>query len=266
MKRGSLYIHNGKSIGEQDFISALKSLGIKPGDTLFVHSAIDKFGKVGPSFDPKFLCRSLIQVLKKSIGPRGTLAMATFTYKFCKTGIFDIDNSQSEVGALGEFFRNQRGVVRSEHPIFSIAAAGPKSKLLIKTGVDAFGDDSVFGNLRRDDALLVFFGSTFRYCTFAHYVTQMHKVPYRFMKTFTGIIKHGHHSRKIDATYFVRPLDGTIDIDLSRLEKRLFKKKLLKKVRVGASTIECVRAQDVFNEGMKMLDKNIYALAKRFEK
>ena len=93
----------------------------------------------------------------------------------------------------------------------------------------------------------------------------MHQVPYRYMKTFSGVIKRGRRSRKIDATYFVRPLDGTIKIDLSGLEKRLFRKKLLKKVRVGASSIECVRAQDVFNEGMKMLDKDIYALAIRLK-
>jgi len=258
-------VYNDKPIGEEDFISALKSLGVKSGDTLFLHSAIDKFGKAGPSFEPKVLCSSLVRALKKSIGSKGTLAMATFTYKYCQTRVFDIDKSPSEVGALSEFFRKQREVIRSEHPIFSIVASGPGSKSLVKTGIDAFGDDSVFGNVRRDNALLVFFGTTFKSCTFGHYITQMHQVPYRYMKTFSGIIKKGRRTRTIDATYFVRPLDGTIDIDLSRLEKRLFKKKLLKKVPVGASSIECVRAQDVFNEGMKMLDKDIYALAKRLK-
>ena len=251
MKRDSLYVYEDKPIGEEDFVSALKSLGVSSGDTLFVHSAIDKFGKVGPAFEARVLCDSLVRALKKSVGPKGTLAMATFTYKYCGTRIFDVDKSPSEVGALSEFFRKQRRTIRSQHPIFSIAATGPKSRSLVKTGVDAFGDDSVFGNVRRDNALLVFLGTNFKSCTLGHHITQMHQVPYRYMKTFSGVIKRGRRSRKIDATYFVRPLDGTIKIDLSGL--------------VGASSIECVRAQDVFNEGMKMLDKDIYALAIRLK-
>lgn len=262
MERNHLYTHNEKSIGEEDFVSALTSVGVTHGDTLFVHSAIDKFGKVGPAFEPKVLCGSLVRALERSIRSKGTLAMPTFTYSYCETRVFDIDTSPSEVGALGEFFRKQHGVIRSQHPIFSIAASGPRAKALVETGVDAFGDDSIFGNLRRSNALLVFLGSTFKSCTFAHHITQMHGVPYRFIKTFSGVIIKGRRRRTIDATYFVRPLDGTIDIDLSRLEHRLLEKNLLKKVSVGSSMIEAVRAEAMFTEGMKLLDEDIYALAK----
>ena len=265
MERDHLYVYNGESIGEEDFVSALKSLGVKNGDTLFVHSAIDKFGKVGPSYDPKVLCGSLVRALKKSVGPKGTLAMPTFTYSYCETRVFDMDKSPSEVGALSEFFRKQRGVIRSQHPIFSIAASGTGARALVKSGTDAFGDDSIFGNVRRQNALLVFLGSTFKSCTLGHHITQMHGVPYRSIKTFSGVIKHGRRSRKVDATYFVRPLDGTIDIDLSRLENRLAEEGLLKKGHLGASTIECARAQDIYNVGMEMLDSDIYALAKRLK-
>ena len=106
-------------------------------------------------------------------------------------------------------------------------------------------------------------GATFcNSCTFIHQIERTHGVPYRFTKRFKGAIVDGRKRKIIEATHFVRPRRGTIDIDYSRLEKRLIRKKMLAKRNVGAAYICAVSAEDLYREGMQILDKDIYSLTK----
>ena len=88
----------------------------------------------------------------------------------------------------------------------------------------------------------------------------MHGIPYRFMKTFTGVIVDGERSYTDSYTYLVRPLDGTVDPDFSKLGNRLLEKGLMKSAPLGHGHVLAVRVRDVFNEGIKMLDEDIYCL------
>src|SRR3989344_4602913 len=207
MSPAHLFFHGKKCIGEADFRTALRTLGIAPGDTIFVHSKLDAFGKLGPNYDQQELCKTLLKVLESVVGPKGTIAMPTFTYAFCKNGRYDRDKSPSEVGVFSEFFREEKGVVRSLHPIFSIVARGPQARSLATVDVDAFGTHSFFSNLRKKHGIIVFLGAPFQSCTFVHHIEQQHKVPYRTIKKFRGTIKNGKKSRTVESTYFVRPLD-----------------------------------------------------------
>src|SRR3989344_2487744 len=103
MSPAHLFFHGKKCIGEADFRTALRTLGIGPADTIFVHSKLDAFGKLRPNYDQQKLCTTLPKVLESVVGPKGTIAMATFTYAFCKNGRYDSDKSPSEVGVFSEF-------------------------------------------------------------------------------------------------------------------------------------------------------------------
>lgn len=264
MNSACLFEYGGKCIGVKDFDQALRKLPIRKGDSLLVHAGLQAFGKLGPDYSRAGLCDPLIHTLKKSVGKKGTLVMPTFTYAFCKGAPYDRKRSPSEVGALSEFFRKKSGVIRSRHPIFSVAAQGAKAKRLTDVDMDSFGSRSFFARLLEERGVILFMGGATlaNASTFLHHVEQMHAVPYRFMKTFRGKIIDGGKRSVATATFFVRPLRGNIVNDAARLEKRLRRKKLLKEARVGAAFLTAIRADDLFREGMKLLDDDIYALLK----
>jgi aminoglycoside 3-N-acetyltransferase len=253
-----LYEYEGRAIIEQDFVDALRRVGVVEGDTIFVHSDIKVFGKIGVD-DKATLLRSLVHALQKSVGSSGTLVMPTFSYSFCKNEIYDVHATRSTVGALTDFFRSQEGVHRSVHPIFSVAAWGKHANEFMQTSKDSFGEGTSFDTLHRLGGKIVFLGTDFRSCTFLHHVEQMHQVPYRFMKTFEGTIVDGDTTYHDAYTYFVRPLDGTIDNDFTVIEPRLRDAGALRETTVGAARIMSVAAKKLYDEAMYMLDSDQYS-------
>lgn len=258
-----LYTHNGIKIYDTDFLAALRALGVSSGDTLFVHSDVVVFGRLSVESKDALLL-ALIDVFKEAVGEEGTIVLPTFSYSYCKSKPFDIRNSPSTVGALTNFFRQQDGVSRSAHPLFSVAAWGKDKERILQTGKDSFGPDSVFETLVNVNAKIVLFGVSFESCTFLHYVEQKHQVPYRFIKTFHGtFIDDVGHAHEDSVTYFVRPLDGTAENDMTLIEPYLREKKLVRETEVGNGTLSVIVAKELLDAGMHLLDTDPYFLVKK---
>ena len=102
-------------ITKQDILFSLECMDIKKGDTLLLHSALTSIGKVDGGAD------TVIDAFLEAIGPEGTLVMSTLTGWFAP---FDAAISPSAVGYLSECFRRREGVLRSLHPVHSVAAFG----------------------------------------------------------------------------------------------------------------------------------------------
>lgn len=98
---------------------SLSLLGVKSGDALLVHSALTALGEVDGGAD------TVIDGMLDTLGKDGTLIMSTLT-GWAKP--FDPDHTPSAVGALSECFRKREGVVRSRHPVHSVAAYGRLAK------------------------------------------------------------------------------------------------------------------------------------------
>lgn len=258
-----LYLNGPEILTAKNFAHALRKSGIRGGDELFIHSNIGAFGKLAQD-NPRMVMNALIQAFEESVSPEGTIVMPTFTYSFCNKLPYDRALSKSTVGALTNFFRTQRGVIRSIHPLFSVAALGAARDAYIQTTKDSFGPGTVFDTLHARNAKIVFFGASFsKSCTFGHHLEQMAQVPYRFLKTFTGSIIDGDHMFEDSYTYFVRPLDGSVTLNLTRLESQLREKRLLQEINVGRGTIGVVTATDLFDEGMACLSQDPYFLVDR---
>ncbi len=152
--------------------------------------------------------------------------MPTFTYSFCSDEPFDIAQTPSAVGVLTEYFRRLPGVRRTNDPIFSSAVRGAvpsewEKRLFAISDVDCFGERSIFSYLREVNASFVFFGVELDACTFIHYVEQRHGVDYRYKKDFCGVVEDGGRRTAVRASYFVRPLDGSVEVFLRPLEDSL---------------------------------------------
>ncbi|WP_270562930.1 AAC(3) family N-acetyltransferase [Clostridium beijerinckii] len=256
----SLYESDEKNIHYEDVVKALKSLGIRKGDTLLVHSDVSVFGK--PIRDKKLLLDSLVYALQEVVGRNGTIVMPTFTYSFCNGKIYDKKKSRSTVGALTEHFRNMEGVKRTIHPIFSFAIWGKNTEYLLDTSKDSFDKNSVFGKIHSLGGKMVSIGSTFEAFTFMHYIEQSYGVPHRYMKVFKGTIVENSKTYEDEYTYYVRSLEGNVIVNFERFEKYLKEKNLIYYERLGNSNILLAECNTVFEEGFKLLSQNPFYLLK----
>jgi aminoglycoside 3-N-acetyltransferase len=254
-----LYKTSSNILYPADIQEALYKVGIENGDHILVHSDISVFGKIA-TLDRNYFLTAIIEQLAKAVGQAGTLVMPTFSYSFCKNEIFDIQDTKSTVGTLTEFFRQQSGVTRTKHPIFSAAIRGAKQDYFLDIGKDSFDNESIFGKLRQMNGKIVFFGVNLAACTYVHHIEQLYGVNYRYLKTFTGEVRCGSHSYNDSATFFVRYLDRIVELDVSRLEEYLVKNNIMTSSSFGEGKVMAVNAQHLFNTTVELLDKDPYYL------
>lgn len=251
-----LFIYNNKEIWKEDFKAAFKSLGIKDDDVLFVHSDVSVFGNlIRPG--KAFILDGFIEVLQEAI-PNGTLILPAFTYSFCKGEKFNVKKSRSTVGSLTEHFRKKENVLRTRHPIFSVAIWGNKNGFL-DIGKDSFDEESIFGKLHKKNAKLLFLGAPFRSCTYVHYIEQMHGIPYRYIKPFRGsVIDEDGVDYEDECTFFARYLDCNVEFNIENGEKYFLDNGYIKKEQVGSGKILLIDASVFYEEGFKLLDRDIF--------
>jgi len=247
-----------------DTIKTLREIGIKEGDTIFLHSDAIVVSQYS-GFGNKKGIISFINYITDYIGKKGTLIMPTFTYSFSENVIYDIKNSPSKVGLITEVFRGMPGVIRSPDPIFSIASYGRDSNQY--TSFDpyyCFGDDSSFSLIHKNNCWIIGIGCTLeRGGTFLHYVEKKMKVDYRYEKIFSGVRKlYNGKSQKHEISYFVRDLSRETDLDLSLLNKKMFYNKKLIRSKIGRILCWGMRANDCFNYASKLLEIDKLTLIK----
>ena len=164
-----------------DCVSHVLSLVMESQPSLvFVHSSIGVFGKSGNPVD------LFLQAWIRCRTSQTTLIMPTFTFSFCRSGFFDKDNTPSETGILSEVFRLSAGVKRSAHPIYSVAALGPRAdEVCHLTGESCWGPGTIFELLEHENALIVGFGVPLaRAATIMHRPEELLDVPYRYKNVF----------------------------------------------------------------------------------
>lgn len=254
-----LYKTSNGTLYPTDMQEVFRKVGIENGETIFIHSDISVFGKIA-TLDRNYFLSAILSQLGKAVGHAGTLIMPTFSYSFCKDEMFDVQETKSTVGTLSEFFRQQVGVTRTKHPIFSVAIHGTKQEYFLDIGRDSFDNESIFGKLRQMNGKVVFFGAHLSSCTFLHHIEQIYGVNYRYLKTFTGQVRCDDYTYNNSVTFFVRYLDRIVELDVSRLEDYLLKNNIMKSSSLGEGKIMAVNAQELFNTTIDLLDKDPYFL------
>ncbi len=208
-----------------EIMAGLRSLGIDGRDTLFVHAGMQSALRVaGAGREEKM--DTVLAALEGAVDG-GTLMLPTFTYSFCEGADFDVADSPSTVGMLTERFRVRDGVRRTREPLFSVAVRGPApERLFAVSDVECFGEDSVFAHLHAVDAKLLFVGVGFGFCTYLHFLEQRFRVPYRYLKPFTGTVIDGQARHRVTARYFVRRRRAGVVNDFDPLARELLERDL----------------------------------------
>jgi len=248
------------SIEPRAVTQAFAECGVRPGDVLMLHSdalaaAQLATGTIEERMD------ALIEGVLAVLGETGTLVMPTFTYSATRDEPFDPENSPSTVGQITEHFRRRPGVLRSRHPIFSIAAVGTWAIQFADSDIhDCFGPGTAFGLLARHDAWLACLGCAFDRLTFVHHVEQMAAVDYRYFKAFRyelivkGVVETG------TMRYFVRDIERNTATRLDRLKAALIENGALKTGAIGRAQLLCVRVSDFTATALTLLKTHSMAL------
>lgn len=169
----------------ESLASELRALGVRPAETLLVHSSLSALGWVcgGPV--------AVIEALLDVLGPRGTLVVPTHSADNsdpaawrnppvpaswwdgirASTPAFDTRTTRSlGVGVIPETLRTWPGALRSVHPQTSFAALGPRAAGIVDGhALDCrFGEHSPLARLEEAGAGVLLLGAGFDSCSAFH--------------------------------------------------------------------------------------------------
>ena len=183
---------------------AYEAVGAYDPDIIYLYSDFRTFGRHLEEFpDRAAFCDALLAPLLQ----RGkTLVITAFTYT--TEGRFDVLSTPTKLGVLNKWILAQPGVCRSEHPLFSYAAVGPKADLVTNIGKSAFGHDSVFTRLLGQRAAFLHVGRpVWMGNTALHHVEHVGGATYRIHKAFKTEVFRGEQFIGSDYSAFLRRMD-----------------------------------------------------------
>lgn len=156
----------------------LFNIGIRPGDTILMHSSYKSLGSIEGGAETFF--RAFLELLGKD----GTLVVPALSFESVtsENPIFDLHATPSCVGYLSEFFRTKvQGVVRSMHATHSCCALGRYAKEITEgheKDLTPVGDNSPFTRLPRYGGKILMLGCGLRCNTSMHGVEETAEPPY----------------------------------------------------------------------------------------
>ena len=208
---------------KQDIISALKEVGLKPSDSIFIHSNIGFFGKLENASTPEDYYYTFKESIFSLIGNHGTLIVPTFSYSFCNNHEFDPENTPSVCGFFSENLRKDKEAFRSFDANFSIAAIGEKAKFFTESPTShSFGINSFWDRLLQYNGKIVNFNFDAA-STYIHFVEKQLNVPYRYDKPFPGTLILNNQKSEHVFYHFVfdheKPQDGPDFAEFDRKAK-----------------------------------------------
>jgi aminoglycoside 3-N-acetyltransferase len=155
------------SLTKDKIIAKLKTLGVKPGSGLMVHSSLKSFGKVdgGP--------RTVVDALMELVTADGLLLMPSFNHgePFKKeAAYYEPSSTPTTNGAIPDCFWRLPGVRRSLNPTHPYAAWGAKADEYVKDHHKTLtmGLDSPLGLLMADDGYCLLMGIGYKAATIKH--------------------------------------------------------------------------------------------------
>ena len=215
---------------EDYFSRTYNKLGIEQYRFCYIYSDLRFFGScMKTNLEKDRFCESVINPL---INSKKTVIIPTFSYT--TEGVFVVEKTPTSLGTLNSWILRQPSVKRSEHPLFSFAALGPKSYLVENCGKSAFGKNSVHESLRGEKCCFINIGRPIESgSTLIHNIEQSCGAKYRFNKVFkTSVFKKNEY---IDSNYtaFVRRQDipgHDFKFNFSKAAKMIYDEGIVKEV------------------------------------
>ena len=250
----------------EQVISTLETVGLKKGDGVMVHSALQFLGI--PEGGMGIYYDALRSVLGIGSGT-GTLVVPTFNFGFAHGHFFDQASTPAEeMGVFPEFVRQQPGVLRSPHPMQSIAAAGQyAADLSGRDTLSAFDSGSAFDRMLELDFKLLLMGADVRFTSMIHYAEQRMQVPYRYWKEFSGKVRLTGQPPQV-RTYrmFVRDLEIDPEVSSAPVQKALEERGLWTSMPLNYGMVALCCFRDFVSVAEELISKDPWALVQSHPK
>ncbi len=162
-----------------------------------------------------------VYLFLKSTFPDQELWFPAFNYDFMATRVFNPAEDRIQVGVLNEWLRNLDEFVRSRVPVFSIIRSRSSNPCSFRSVVNPFDCRGEFAEIRDRSGFICFFGASINSLTFIHYVENLIKVPYRYLKEFRGKIIQEAESKDVLFSYLVRPAGLNLSYDWLKINRIL---------------------------------------------
>jgi len=220
--------------------TALAALGIRRGDGLLVHSAIQYLGK--PVDGPQIY----LDVILEMLGSEGTLAAPTFNFEFANGQPYDpLQTPSVGMGVFSEIVRCHPLARRTLHPMQSISVIGRyRDELVALDTPCAFDHGSAFERMLELDFKLLLLGAEIQATSMVHYCEQRASVPYRHWKDFEGVVIIDNVPEKRTYRMFVRDLQINPELELLPIERKLRERGQWSKVALNYGKIAMCTLKD----------------------
>jgi aminoglycoside 3-N-acetyltransferase len=212
---------------------------------LFLHVRLK--GLIGPKDDYGQASRELIEKIVQEAKPKSIL-VPTYSYSFTKTGVFHRIYSRSEVGRFSEELRLAHGHTRTPEPIFSVVEPIGQylSQITNLSHTEAFGAQSIFSFLERENAIAININLNKFISTQLHYLEHLNKVPYRYDKIFQGVVYYNEtRYEAVRYKYYVRSLTENLQWDRPRIASDLEDAEILRVIRGNGMELNWLNVQDL---------------------
>jgi aminoglycoside 3-N-acetyltransferase len=219
-----------------DLKHALAKLPLEAGDVVFCHANLGFFGRPKTGDIAEMVCDA---IMRRTCG--GTLCVPAFTYSFSKGEVFD-PLAPSKMGALSEWVKQLPEVKQSLDPCYSVAGIGREAAdLLFHVAENTFDTNaSFFARFFKvgGKVLNINFDAG---STFVHWVERQLEVPYRFDKTFSGMIVGKGRAK---STIFVHYRNDMLAARFDAFDRLARERGAFRTERVGRGEIGVISAAD----------------------
>lgn len=258
-----------KLVIKQDIMEALKTVGVKPGQTLMVHASLSSFG---------FVCggaQVVIEALLECVGQEGTVMMPSQSWKNLdpEAGVhwqeprewwqairdnwpaYDkVITPTNTMGAVAEMFRKWPGAVRSDHPARSVAAFGKHAEYLTceHTLSNIFGEESPVAKMYELDGYVLLMGVGYDKNTSLHLADVRAEYPGKHLvKESSAVMVNGerewvtYETLYVDGEDFER-IGEAFESEEGRVASRM----------LGNGTIRLMRQRDLVDFAVDWIQRN----------
>jgi len=228
----------------------LTKLGIRDGDTIFVHAGIGPMTQMVAGVDKAPIQDALEafhNALMETVGEAGTVAAPGFFYDYArKAKPFILEQSPPDrsLGFYPMHIFKQSGCKRSLNPIASVLAVGADAEYICAhTSAFAFGLTSPWARLLEKDAKCLVIGLPFM-MTFIHHIEALVGPPHTYNKIFHTPVIAGGKQVDLPVIASVRYLEFDIGYKDDRPEALLKAAGVVTELEIGGVSARVTRFSD----------------------
>lgn len=240
---------------KNDLIECIKRSGLKPTDTVHVHSSMKAVGETDNGVDT--LLDAFIEYFAE-----GLLTFPAHTWATINKDniLFDPMVEKPCVGIISSVFLKRAGVIRSLHPTHSVSAIGKNAEDFTAGEEESSTPcprKGCYGKLYDNNSRIVFLGCSLKSNTIIHGAEEWNNIPDRLSEDFLPL-----KIKKYSGEIIERPMRthlqkyGDISQNYDKIENLLFKYEIAHETKIGnARTIIC-KTREMIDCVSGLLQKN----------